>query len=374
MLVRRETVLCQNALQVAAWIESKKPSADTRFLDGREFWGDQGAERWASDAGFTVVTLNDLRSDELSRIIPSELSDPHQVALLAELRRKSRARRRGLFRRKASGLSKEEELSINLQWLAPEEPPGAGDRRYWDFVKDGRRGQTCVILGNGPSLNKVDFNLLRDIDTFGVNSIFLAKNRLTKPLTYYVVEDTKVMEENLEAIAQVKAEHRYFPGMYRDALSSVSGWTQRDEDAFFNLNLGFYGRGTPSLAFPRFSMDVGGRVFAGQTVTYINLQLAFWLGYRKVILVGMDFSYSIPESSVVSGNHILSQGPDPNHFHPDYFGEGKTWKDPKLDRVLLSYQHAKSVYELYGREIVNATDGGKLEVFRREGLSEALQT
>ena len=368
-------VVSQNALQAASWIKAHHSSRDILFLDGREFWGDQGAERWVTNLGFSTIKLSELSSLHSRSLTFSDLSDPHQIALSEEITRRRGMGRLDRFRwwSGASGLS--DRSSPSQRWLSLEENSITSDAPpRWPQLRDKNAGETCVILGNGPSLNKVDFNLLRDIDTFGVNSIFLAKDRLTKPLTYYVVEDTKVMEENLEAIAHVEAEHRFFPEMYRDALRSVSAWRERDEDAFFVLNTGFYGRGTPSLAFPRFSMDVGGRVFAGQTVTYINLQLAFWLGYRKVILVGMDFSYSIPESSVVSGNHILSQGPDPNHFHPDYFGEGKTWKDPKLDRVLLSYQHAKSIYELYGREIVNATEGGKLEVFRRESLREAIQT
>ena len=69
----------------------------------------------------------------------------------------------------------------------------------------------------------------------------------------------------------------------------------------------------------------------------------------------------------------MSNSDDPNHFHPDYFGKGKTWKDPKLDRVLLNYRLAHDVYRATGREIVNATVGGNLDVFPRLDLAAALR-
>ena len=75
----------------------------------------------------------------------------------------------------------------------------------------------------------------------------------------------------------------------------------------------------------------------------------------------------------VNGNIIVSRSDDPNHFHPDYFGAGKTWKDPHLDRVLISYRLAGEMFAAAGRQIVNATVGGKLEIFDRMSLADAVR-
>jgi hypothetical protein len=114
-------------------------------------------------------------------------------------------------------------------------------------------------------------------------------------------------------------------------------------------------------------------MFSGQSVTLINLQLAYYLGFQEVVLIGMDFSYTIPPDAVVEGDVITSASADPNHFHPDYFGPGKVWKDPKLDRVLANYALAKTIYEADGRRIVNATAGGQLELFERVGYSDLIR-
>jgi hypothetical protein len=86
----------------------------------------------------------------------------------------------------------------------------------------------------------------------------------------------------------------------------------------------------------------------------------------------MDFSYQIPTDAVRRGHLITSMSDDPNHFHPSYFGAGKTWKDPQLDRVLANYALAKEMFEADGREIVNATVGGALELFDRMDLADAV--
>jgi hypothetical protein len=158
--------------------------------------------------------------------------------------------------------------------------------------------------------------------------------------------------------------------MYKEKLLSARTAEELGNPLFFRMNQGFYGRRTGALGYPRFSQDASQRVFCGQSVTIINLQLAYWMGFSKVLLVGMDFSYQIPADAKVDGNIIVSQSDDPNHFDPRYFGAGKTWKDPKLSRVLQNYRLAKEVFEADGRQILNCTVGGALELFERSTLDE----
>jgi hypothetical protein len=177
--------------------------------------------------------------------------------------------------------------------------------------------------------------------------------------TYYVVEDTAVMRDNLEEIIAYEAGHKFFPSIYRKMVG------QRHNVSYFMMNRGFYEATSPDFCVPRFSVDPGHHMYSGQSVTLINLQLAYHLGFEEVVLIGMDFSYTVPSDAVVEGDIITSTSDDPNHFHPDYFGPGKVWKDPKLDRVLANYALAKQIFEADGRRILNATAGGKLELFER---------
>jgi hypothetical protein len=221
------------------------------------------------------------------------------------------------------------------------------------------RGERCFVLGNGPSLNKCDLTLLSNEYSFAVNGIFYKTQEMGYKPNFYMVEDNHVVSDNLVEINRYECAYKFFPANYRDKIDADS------TTIFLPADLGFYRNHHPSFCVPRFSKDLSLEIFAGQSVTIMQLQLAYHLGFSEVFLIGMDFSYDVPDSTVIEGVNYTSQEDDVNHFHPSYFGKGKKWHDPKLDRVLKSYEKCKSEFEADGRKIYNATVGGKLELFER---------
>lgn len=231
-------------------------------------------------------------------------------------------------------------------------------------LKDKYKGERCFILGNGPSLNKADLSLLKDEYTFGVNGIFYKTKEMGFTPTFYVVEDRHVMADNVEEINKFDVPYKFFPKSYSKYIKSAPN------TFFFNMNTGYYNETSDFFCLPRFSLDASKRLYCGQSVTMINLQIAHFLGFKEVYLVGMDHSYVIPDSALIDGETIESTDDDPNHFHPDYFGKGKKWHDPHLDRVERSYLYMRLAYEATGRKVYNATVGGHLEIFDRRNYSE----
>jgi hypothetical protein len=124
----------------------------------------------------------------------------------------------------------------------------------------------------------------------------------------------------------------------------------------------------PRLAFidtdytppANFARDVCGRVFEGSTVTYVALQLAYHMGFDEVILIGVDHNFATQGRANVT---VVSEGADPNHFAPDYFGKGFRWQLPDLEASEQAYRMAKEAFEADGRRVLDATVGGKLTVF-----------
>jgi hypothetical protein len=229
------------------------------------------------------------------------------------------------------------------------------------------KGQRCIIIGNGPSLNKIDLGRIQNEYTFGVNSLYYKTNENGFLPTFFVVEDSSVMKENIAEIKSYNAPYKFFPTIYKNLHG------EKKNTFFFKMNRGFYEKSSPNFCVPRFSTDFSKVAFCGQSVTYINLQLAYFMGFTEVYLVGMDFAYTIPESHTRKGDVLLSDTDDPNHFHKNYFGKGKTWKDPKLERVLMNYKQAKLSFESCGRQIINATHGGNLELFPRVNYNSVFQ-
>jgi hypothetical protein len=126
----------------------------------------------------------------------------------------------------------------------------------------------------------------------------------------------------------------------------------------------------PKMAgVPVFSEDAAAGVCEGHTVTYVAMQLAYYMGFSEVVLVGVDhrFATAGPPNQTVE-----SQGDDPNHFAPNYFGRGVKWQLPDLEASELAYRVAKRAFEADGRRIVDATIDGELNVFEKVDIDYAL--
>jgi hypothetical protein len=216
-------------------------------------------------------------------------------------------------------------------------------------------------MGNGPSLLKSDLNDLADEVTIVSNAHFLIWESLTYVPTFLTVEDRLVAEDRAEELRSLRGLTTLFPFDLRHLLGPAAS-----DRLYLNFARNYRG-------FPRFSYDLARRCYWGGTVSFLNLQLAAYLGCTTIVLIGFDHSYVVPTNEV-HDTVISSQGKDVNHIHPDYFGPGYRWHDPNVARMELAYRHARQALERIGVRVVNATVGGKLEVFERVPFEAVMST
>jgi hypothetical protein len=215
----------------------------------------------------------------------------------------------------------------------------------------------CFIIGNGPSLNNMDMSLLKNEYTFGVNAIYTNFEKMGFSPTYYVIEDYLVAEDRMDEINSYSKSVKFF-GHY---LEYVLNYDSSSVPINVNIDYSNYS------GFPHFSKSASDQVWVGGTVSYLCMQLAFFMGFKEIYLIGFDHNYTIPGDIEKDSNGLTlrSNSDDPNHFSKDYFGEGKRWHDPNMSRMELAYRKAMEVYSSESRSIQNATVGGKLEIFSR---------
>lgn len=216
----------------------------------------------------------------------------------------------------------------------------------------------CFLVGNGPSLNQTDLSVLRDEVTFAVNGFFLKAQDLGWVPTFYVVEDHLVAEDRCSALKRLKGTTKLFPAYLGYVFEPA------EDTIFYNHR--------PRNSYPHgfdFSLNADEITYTGCTVTFSLMQLAAFMGFEEIYLIGVDASYQIPEDMKTEKDYTTSvldmQSDDPNHFHPDYFGKGYRWHDPQVDKMVEAYAEAKKALEGAGQTIYNATVGGKLDVFDR---------
>lgn len=205
------------------------------------------------------------------------------------------------------------------------------------------QGERCFVIGNGPSLQNTDMTKLRNEYTFGLNRIYLMFEELGFSTSYFVSINDLVIEQSA---AEIQALNIPKFVSWRSRI-----WLKPQDDLYFLYT---------TYTGPKFARNATGRLWEGATVTYAALQLAYYFGFSEVILIGVDHNFATKGKPNTT---ITSEGDDPNHFNPKYFGKGFRWQLPDLETSEIAYKMARHAFEADGRNVVDATVGGKLTVF-----------
>jgi len=228
-------------------------------------------------------------------------------------------------------------------------------RKKIKTLKNKFKGRKAIILCNGPSLKKVDFDSLarQDIATFGLNKINLLFSHTKFRPSFIVAVNPFVIEQNADFYNYTELP------LFLDSrgLSRIR----------FRKNIHFLYSRDIKLSFAR---DCSIAVNQGFTVTFVAMQLAFHMGFSDVALVGCDH-YFVRQGQ--ANETLLASNNDPDHFDSNYFSKGQKWQSPDIRGSELHYQIANEVFQGYGRRIVNCTEGGRLEIFKRQSLSSFIK-
>jgi len=229
-----------------------------------------------------------------------------------------------------------------LMWIFPSKF-SLDNRLKLKSFKDIHKGKRCFIIANGPSLNKTDLKLLENEIKIGMNRIYLLEKKQGFLPDYLVVTDVKIqLKQFVDEYEAVQIKHFY-------------NWNARN--LFSRKENRYYFKESFKVNFKNdFSKIIG----TGKSVTFTCLQLAYYMGFTEVYLIGKDHSYNIdgiPHTSVVSN------GEESNHFIEGYFKKGMRWDVPDYSGEEYAYKIAKRIFESDGRIIYDATIDGKLKVF-----------
>lgn len=234
-------------------------------------------------------------------------------------------------------------------------------------LKDVHKGKRAFIIGNGPSLKQTNTSKLKNEITFGMNRIYLAFPEWGFTTSYLCVTNDLVVEQFVDDISALPIpkfiawrSHRHFKAQFSNSQFSNSPIPESPASSLQSPISSLPTFVYTTYTGPKFSTDVRWRVWEGATVTNLALQLAFHMGIEKAILIGVDHNFA---DKGEANKTIVSQGDDANHFMPNYFGKGVKWQLPDLDTSEIGYALARDAYLKAGREVVDATIGGKLKIF-----------
>jgi hypothetical protein len=218
---------------------------------------------------------------------------------------------------------------------------------------DIHKGEDCFLIGNGPSLNKMEMSLLNDFYTIGLNKIFLLFEKTGLRIDYHVCVNRYVIEQCSRDFLEMKCPS-FVSYKHRNKLLEGS------DKAYFLGDI---------HSKWKFFEDITTGISQGSTVTYAALQIAFYLGFRRVFLIGIDHSFA---SKGTPHKVETMKENDINHFDPNYF-KGMKWQLPDLAGSEKAYKLAKDHFEQAGRSILDATVDGKLNIYPKIKFEEAIR-
>lgn len=207
--------------------------------------------------------------------------------------------------------------------------------------KDIHKGERCFIIGNGPSLRMDDLDTLHDHNEicFGVNRIYLSYPNTKWRPNYYVAVDALIVQNDRQKIQSME-ETKFIRHFYK--MDNM--WEKESEYEFCGL--------TARPGEPQFSLDIVDGVYIGNTVVYDAIQIAVYMGFEEIYLLGVDMT---------SGKRAEDEDA---HFYKVSNKKEKLFLVSR-EETLAALRHAGIVIKGLGRSIKNATRGGELEELER---------
>lgn len=235
----------------------------------------------------------------------------------------------------------------------------SGYQTLLESYRDKYAGKRCFILGNGPSLSKMNLSPLAHEVTMGSNGIYNLFNEIGFKTTFTFFEDREQTYLRRKDINRLKGTTKMV------ALTNGYCIKPDKETIFFNERFPCDKAIRPFQS--RFSYDFASVAFLGGTVSYVMMQWAFYLGFEEVYVLGIDHNYGpLPEMfppgkiKITEENHAIIRK---LHFNPDYYKIGDVLGVPDVKFQDSSYILANTTFEKEDKKIYNAGMNSKLNAF-----------
>jgi len=228
-------------------------------------------------------------------------------------------------------------------------------------LKNKHDGERCFIVCTGPSLTVEDVDILKDEICFGINSITNIFGSTAWRPKYYAVANHKLLCNQL---AEIYKEEGLFCILYSNSTKHMK---ITDKEVLYQYPILNFVLKKNEFKLSKkdeyiFSDDIYAGVTGGGTTTNAILQVAAYMGFKEIYLIGADCDFCGDQKYFRSGG---SDG--------DY---AVKYTDEKAisaeERSIIGFIKAKEYADSHDFKIYNATRGGKLEVFTRVDLDEVL--
>ena len=215
-------------------------------------------------------------------------------------------------------------------------------RNYFLTLEYKKMTEEIHILGNAPSLNDVNLDLLKDKHTISFNRAYIAYEEWGWYPTYYFCLDIRVLQGIVDDVNELIRSSPIEKFFIRDVVNDpdFGGFTTRD--AIID---------SPKVSFIRLDgpMTIPPRAphygYWGDACV-CSFQFLYEMGYRLFFVHGCDANYvEEPKDTEMVGNLYRSKhdSADPNHFRSDYYDSSVQYSKPCGEAHLMRWHQLAGV-------------------------------
>lgn len=234
------------------------------------------------------------------------------------------------------------------------------DYEFIKSLKDAHKGERCILIGNGPSLNENDLELLKNEFTFASNRIYTIFERTSWRPNIYMCGDVTQMQSSSIEIPEMK-------GTIKLLRNNCKRYPKQFEDSFhYFIHDGSFALDKEKLFQSRVSEDVASSFSISQSITCLMFELAFYMGFNEVYLIGVDHRFPIEID--MNGNTIERKVDQ--HFKGEVLAKKTKQNFCYKEALTKSYEVIAEYAKKNSIKIYDATRNGELNVFEKIDFSE----
>jgi hypothetical protein len=226
------------------------------------------------------------------------------------------------------------------------------------------REEIFVLMGNGPSLSEIDFQDLKEFDTFGLNAAYRAYPRLDFWPKYFGCFDALVCGHHAPEFKRLIKDspiEKFFFINFDDAKKQIFPESEiQNHPKFQRIDFRYRTdeeKKRNDILAASFTPFMDMRTSGTNTI-----QCALLMGYRKILLLGCDANYVeyVDGAAKINNNPLkikMDKTPEknPNYWFDDYQQRGDVFNKPNLqisqlpawNKLASTLQHLKIPAAIY---------------------------
>lgn len=220
-----------------------------------------------------------------------------------------------------------------------------------------REKDYCFILGNGPSLKGVNLYSLNGEDTFAVNYFYKHCPEGFESKYFVAIDQNFYKTDQKDYILELYKEKKNVQFILKNPAYDLMDDWDMNRTFFIHPKLFQYG--------DMVACDYTHSMTACINVVLQCIQIALFMGYKKIYLLGCDFT----QYAEIKSHHFYDTRSEDDRRDITNMGDDARWA------YLAHYHHyaLDKFAQSRGQEIINLTEGSLIDAYKHEDYKEVIK-